>query len=256
MALSWAKRRQLDYILIVLGFFLVVGSVIYLIYRPVPSCFDGKQNQDEQGIDCGGVCRLACTNQVQALKINWVRPLKVASGWYDLVAQVENPNPLLGNRNLPYAFSVYDNDNVLITKREGSTFINPGEKFAIFESRVATGDRVVSKAFLEFPTSTPWENILPVEKSISIEKRDFVNSPKPVLHLSVQNSSLVTLSNIQVVTVLSDINNNVFAASQTVVDKLGPGGSQDAYLTWPTPFLSDPSYIDSSWRVNAFNLSK
>lgn len=256
MALSWARQRQLNHILTVLVFLALVGLVLFLIYKPVPSCFDGKQNQDERGVDCGGVCSLACSNQIQPLKIDWVRPLKVDNGWYNLVAQVENLNLTLGNRYTPYIFSVYDEDNVLITKREGSTFVNAGEKFIIFESRVMTGERDVRKAFLEFPTSTPWETVSPVAKDILIERREFTNTPKPVLHLSVSNSSLRAIKDIFILTVLSDINNNAFAASQTKIDSLEPNSRQETYFTWPISFPSDPSYIESYWRINSFNINK
>ncbi len=256
MALSWARQRQLNYILIVLGFFVLVGLVIFFIYKPEPSCFDGRQNQAELGVDCGGVCVLACSSQVRPLKISWTRPLKVSDGWYDLVAQVENLNPTLGNRDLPYTLSVYDADNVLITKRSGSTFINPNEIFLLFESRVETGAREAKKVFLEFPTSTPWEKVSPVEKDIYTERREFINEPKPLLHISVGNNSLRSYSNIEVVTVLSDVNNNAFAASKTIVDRLEPNTRQETYFTWPHSFLAEPSYIDSYWRVNTFNLDK
>jgi hypothetical protein len=256
MALGWARQRQLNYFLTVLGFFVVVGLVIFFIYKPAPSCFDGKLNQDEQGVDCGGVCSLACTGQIRPLKISWVRPLKVTNGWYDLVARVENLNTTLGNRNLPYNLSVYDTDNVLITTRSGSTFVNPNDVFLIFESRVDTGERIVGKVFLEFPTSTPWERVSPVEKDLYIERREFSNEPRPILHLSVGNSSLLPYSDIQVVTVLSDINNNTFAASKTIVDSLGSNSRKEVYFTWPRPFSAEPSYVDSYWRVNAFSLSQ
>lgn len=256
MALSWARQRQLNHIITVLTFFALVGLVLFFIYKPTPTCFDGKQNQNEQGIDCGGICSLACADQIQSLKIDWVRPLKVGEGWYDLVAQIENLNPTLGNRSIPYIFSVYDGDNVLITKREGSTFVNAGENFVLFESRVMTGARDVKKAFLEFPTSTPWETINPVAKDILVERREFTNEPKAVLHLSVNNRSLKAIQDIFLITVLSDINNNAFAASQTKIDSLGPNSRQETYFTWPNPFLSEPSHVESYWRVNSFNLNK
>lgn len=253
---TWSSKRQISYLVMVLGFFAVVGFIFYFVYKPAPTCFDDKRNQNELGVDCGGVCQVACLEEVKPLKIYWARPLNVGAGWYDLVAQVENLNEDFGNRELPYVFSVYDADNVLITRRSGSTFVNPKEKFFIFESRVKTGDKEARKAFLEFSTSSVWEKITPIENDIYIERREFSNEPKPLLHLSVGNKGQNDLSNIKVITVLSDINNNVFAASATVVDKLLPNTRQEAYFTWLTPFASDPSYIDSIWRINSFKSGK
>jgi hypothetical protein len=114
----------------------------------------------------------------------------------------------------------------------------------------------VGKVFLEFPTSTPWERVLAVEKDLYLERREFTNEPNPILHLSVGNKSLRSYAEIQVITVLSDVNNNTFAASQTIVDGLEPNSRKEIYFTWPKPFSAEPSYVDSSWRVNAFKLNR
>ncbi len=252
MALTWARRRQFNYIVGLLCFFLIIGVVIYFVYKPQPTCFDGKWNGDETGVDCGGPCALACSSQVKNLKIYWARPVEVDAGRYDLVAQVENLNSDLGVRSLDYTFSLYDENNILLTKREGSTFVNPGEKFVIFESRVEVGERVAKKAFLEFPNKIVWEKAEPINKDIYIERRDFINEPQPVLHLLLGNKRLELVRNVRVVSVLSDINGNVLASSATVVDEIGPSSAQDVYLTWPKPLATEPTFIDSYWRLSTF----
>jgi len=250
---SWARQRQFSYLFGILAFFAIVGLIIFLIYKPRPTCFDGKQNQDEKGVDCGGVCAKACASQARELKVYWVRPLKVADGWYDLSALVENLNQNLGARRVDYTFSLYDTNNIIITKRVGATYINPGEKFAIFESRIDTGERQVGKAFIEFLTPT-WERAKTVPKTIYLEKINFTNTPKPQLHYTVTNGGLKVASNLQISTLLSDINGNSFAASATKIDKLEPNGKQDVYFTWPVPLVADPTYIDTYWRLNTFTL--
>ena len=59
MAISWAAKKQLTYLLFAL---VAVAGLIAAIWLNItaPSCTDGKQNQDEQGIDCGGVCAKEC----------------------------------------------------------------------------------------------------------------------------------------------------------------------------------------------------
>ena len=234
----------------------MVGLILFLIFKPRPTCFDGKQNGDETGIDCGGSCAIACSNQVKALKVYWARPLKVEAGWYDMVALVENLNPDLGVREAPYTFSLYDANNVLITKRQGTTFINPGEKLTIFESRVDTGGRDAQTAFIEFPNQLIWEKISPVPKSIYLEKKSFANNPAPVLSYAVTNGGLKTIDGLQVSAVLSDVNDNAFAVSATKINQLAPGEEQDISFTWPSSFLNSPTYIDAYWRLNAFDLAQ
>lgn len=252
MALTWARRRQFNYIVGVVCVFLVAGILIYFFSKPEPTCFDGKWNGEEAGVDCGGPCTLACTSQVKNLKIYWTRPIQVETGRYDLVAQVENLNADLGVRNLGYTFSLYDENNILLTKREGTTFVNPGEKFVIFESRLETGERVAKKAFLEFADKIIWEKAEPIGKDLYIERRDFVNEPQPILHLLIGNKRLELVRNVRIISVLSDINGNALASSATLVDEIGPNSAQDVYLTWPKPLELAPTFIDSYWRLSTF----
>ena len=48
--------KQIIIALITLGIFSLIGGGIYLVHRPEATCFDGVQNQGEEGIDCGGPC--------------------------------------------------------------------------------------------------------------------------------------------------------------------------------------------------------
>ena len=254
--LTWARRRQLSYLFGLTAFFGLVGLTTFLIYRPAPTCFDGRQNQDETGLDCGGQCSTACVNEVSPLKVHWVRSLPISPGRYDLVALVENVNRDFGVRRQAYRFALYDKDNVLLTERFGETFVNPGEQFVIFESRLETEDREIGRAFLEFVESGQWEKISPVARTIELERRDSVAQPKPLLHFSAANNGLAPVVNLEVVAVLSDINRNAFAASATVVDRLAPAQRRDLYFTWPDPFDSEPSYVDAYWRLNRFEVGE
>ncbi len=252
---TWARKRQLYYILGVLVFFAVIGLILFLIYRPRPTCFDGKQNQTETGIDCGGSCALACAPDVLPLKIYWVRPLKVTAGWYDVVALVENQNINFGVRNAPYTIYLYDKNHALLTKQTGETFVNSAEKFVVFASRLNTGSSLVDQAFLEFGNKLIWEKTKPVPKVVNIERHSFTNTPRPQLQITVTNTTLDPISNVRVSTVLSDSNNSAEAASATFIDKLNGQEAQDLFLTWPTPLPADPAFFDLYWRLNSFELS-
>ena len=68
--ISWSKKRQIIYLALVVGFFIFVTTVFlfFLLYE-TPTCFDGKQNQEEIGIDCGGPCVRLCVFQVEELSV-------------------------------------------------------------------------------------------------------------------------------------------------------------------------------------------
>src|SRR3989344_7429415 len=91
--MSWASRRRTFYILgIVLFFMVTVGipAAIFL-YKP-PTCFDGKQNQEETAVDKGGPCLLLDERTLVPHAVVWSRSFEVRDGTYSAVAYIENPN--------------------------------------------------------------------------------------------------------------------------------------------------------------------
>lgn len=253
--MKWSSRRQLTYFMsIILFMALIVGS-FYLLYKPAPTCFDQKQNQDEEGVDCGGPCARVCQSVAIPLKVYWTRVFPLGNGLYDVAALVENENQNLGVKSLAYTFKLFDSNSVEVAKREGKTFVNPGEKFVVFESNVESSLAYpATKAFVEIEEYPIWEKVAAVPRIISIERLSFSNLPYPVLRLKVKNDSFDNYKDIKVNTVLSDINQNAFAASATFVDSLLAGESEEVFMTWPSSFESEPSYTDNYWRINAFDL--
>ena len=124
---SWRTRRQFFYFAIfALAILAIIGGIVWYFW-PEPTCSDKKQNQGEQGIDCGGPCT-PCLGEIKDISQKWVRFFKNREGFYDIAALIENSNLFAGIPNFKYTFKLYDSNNVLITIKEGSTFINPGEQ--------------------------------------------------------------------------------------------------------------------------------
>ena len=91
--LSWAARRRVVVIL-VLTLAVILFSVFtyHFTFYSAPTCFDGVKDQNEVGIDCGGVCTYLCSIQVQEPSVRFVLPLENGSGRTDIVAYLDNPN--------------------------------------------------------------------------------------------------------------------------------------------------------------------
>jgi len=233
--------------------FGIIGAGFYFFYRPVMTCFDQKQNQDELGIDCGGICTKACPSQLIPLTIWWTRVFPVHKGIYDVAVLVENQNAHFGVQKIKYALRAYDKFNVLIAERYGETFFEPQEKFVIYEPSIDTKEQEIDKAFLYFDDHAEWQRINTTAPSISLGAKNYSNSPQPRLRSSVQNNSLETLRGTKFVAVLSDENGNALAASQTVVDVLVGNESKELNFTWPTSLPKDPAIIDIYPKLDASN---
>jgi hypothetical protein len=248
MALSWAKQRQLIYgtilSVVILGF---GGTYVYFkFFNNAPTCFDNRMNGYEQGIDCGGSCVVACSNQVIAEPILlWSRPFVVAKGLTNLVAYFQNPNVSYVGRPVEYLFRVYDKDNVLLGTRTGRVSIPPVKNFPIFEQGFNSGEKEPVKAFFEFTEPITWElfqNQKPEFDVINVE----LSSTTTVPHIDAElkNRTINRYRNIEVVALVYDQEGNAAAASKTTVDDISGGISIPLTFTWPEPFNFSVSKIE------------
>jgi len=237
---SWALRRQIFYVVILLLFFSIIGFLIfYHSFNKAPSCTDGKQNGTETGIDCGGSCPSLCAFQADAISILWARAFKVIPGRYNAVAYLINHNKNAAVEKINYRFRFADANNVYIGKREGSTFVPPGGNFAVFEPGIDIGNSIPVYVTFEFTEIPQWlqvsqEKINQLKVLVSnIQLADETTSPK--LSASIKNNSLFTIPNVDIIAILYDGEGNAISTSRTFLDQLNPLQDTDINFTWPEP---------------------
>ncbi len=231
--MRWGIKRQLLIAIAVLAIVLVLGSGIWLafFYR-APSCSDGLQNQGEQGIDCGGPCSLLC--QAPLVSALWARSVEVAPGVYHAVAMVTNPESNAGTTALPYVFQLFDNQNILIAERRGTTFLQPGDVIPLFEPNIVTGQRVPVRTFVTFGNAV-WTAMTRSESPIQVTSRTLDQSG---LRLSahIVNASARPASGVVLTALLYDATDILVAASQTTLTSISARGESDVVFTWQEPF--------------------
>lgn len=237
--MDWAKKRQLQYLGII--FFAVVTFLVvpfFVFIYEKPTCFDGKKNGLEVGVDCGGACKLLCTAQIAEPISRWdPRIFKVGEGTYSVLAYLENPNVAAEVSKAPYSFKIYDAKGIFITELKGTTYIPKGGNFAIFEPNINVGERIPTRATFEFTSELAWVRDTNIPPKIEVTNRPLQNQDiAPRVVASVKNTSLVRVPNIDLTTVISDGAGNAIGASRTYIEALNPGESQDVTFTWPTPF--------------------
>ncbi len=238
--MTWAFKRQALYIFVLVLFiclfaFLIISSRL----NKVPTCFDLKQNGTETGIDCGGSCSLACISQVDKVSVLWARAFRVVPGRYNAVAYLENHNKNTAINNISYRFRFADANNVYIGKREGSTFIPPSGKFAIFEPGIDIGNSIPVYTSFEFTQAPLWITV-PQEKinqlRILVSNINLTNEDtSPRLSATIKNGSFYTIPEINVIAILYDANRNAVSASSTYLEMLEGEEEREANFTWPEP---------------------
>ncbi len=251
--MSWAQRRKATYIVSV----LFVAAIILVIFLSIflnkkPTCVDGIQNQAEQGIDCGGPCNILCRAEYSDPVIIWgPRWAKVqSSGTYNFLTYAQNPNIGAGAYNVPYYFKVYDKNNILLYQKTGITYIPPNNNFVIFDDNINLNDKVPARTEFEFTGNPVWQKMDSKESDITAISKNLTNEDtKPKLLVTMSNTTIKPIENIEAIAILYDENNNAIAFSRTKIDSIDADGTTDIVFTWPEKFEQKVVRIDIVSKV-------
>ena len=236
-----------------LAVIVLIGLPAFFLFYRTPTCGDGKMNGDEAGVDCGGSCQLICkAESLPLISKGDPRILTVSPNNYQVIALFENPNNNAEVFRAGYIIKIYDALSAIPIKIiEGETYAPKNQTSAIFEGPFSLSEDITPKrATLEWKTGLTWvknEQTLPelVIKNISLSKEDTV----PRLEAIIENVTLNSVSNIDITATLSDASGNIFAASKTFIDTLGPSTEAPIIFTWPKPFTSEAVDIDIIVRI-------
>ena len=235
----WRIRRQIFYTTVFL-IIIFAPVVIYLIIKQPPqSCFDGKQNQKELGIDCGGPCSNACDFEVASHVIEWQRIFESRPGEYYIAALVENPNTNFTAREFTYTFEVYDTNNKLLLTKTGKNKSNPRERFILFDSGINISSKP-ARVFLNI-TDVSWEHTVAYSQpKLTVKNEELSLFGSPRLTASIMNEEMNTFNTVEVSTIIFNEESNIIAVSQTQIKNLDEGERESIFFTWPQTFKEEP----------------
>ncbi len=249
--MDWGTQRKTKIIVIIaLLAFSGIGFFVYQTFFNVPqTCFDRIQNQDERGIDCGGVCELMCVNDVTPLLVLWQRPVLVSGDVYSAVVYVENQNKNAGIKKLEYEIKLYDDKNILVgAPILGTTFIGPLQKKAIIETGIVVGNRIPKTVFTTFNKPIIWS------KTTGDQNNNYLQSTNETISDSAtfpKLSALITNTHnrtdyhdLSVIALVYDTIGNIMGVSKTTVDTLPHNTSETVYFTWQRPFASPVGTVE------------
>jgi len=251
--MSWAARKRAKYIggtLLVV--FLVLVWIGFSVWYESPTCFDEKQNGDEDGVDCGGSCERICSFQAVDPVILWSRFIETVPGVYSAVALIENPNVNSEAKNVSYTFKLRDTENVLVYERKGTDNIPAQQLLSIFEPNMIVGDRKPARIFFEFSGGFDWKRAAEGEavdlriKNSRLENED----TEPRLTALLTNNDLNDVNDVEVVAILLAADGNAIGASNTIVPFIEGSGEANLIFTWPKPFAEEVTEILILPKVN------
>ncbi|MEA3463666.1 MAG: hypothetical protein U9R14_01140 [Patescibacteria group bacterium] len=152
------NKRIIKQIIVALVFFLILFTIGFLVYyfnRPQPNCFDGVKNQGEEEIDCGGPCQPCELIHIKEIEVLSAKAILNQNNFYDVYAQIKNPNQNYGSGKVLYEFKLYDLQNNVVAQHSGSTFILPGQTKYLVQTKIESPEQI--NAVNLFFGSVEWE---------------------------------------------------------------------------------------------------
>ena len=218
---------------------MLAGYPAYLIinktFYKAPTCFDFKQNQDERGIDCGGVCSRPCVGETQDLEVMWSKALSIGDGRYDVSAKINNPNSKARLDTFGYTITIYGDNDAVLYQKEGTNHADAGERFVVFEPNVYLGDAKPVRTVFDIHKPLDWIQSDVKTTSIKTGKKELTHTDNTSrLNVLLENTDFVdAYPNIEITAVVSDITGRPIGVSQTYVDNLPAREDKQIFFTWP-----------------------
>lgn len=251
--------KRLTIIVIYIFLFLGLGIGAYFVARPAPTCMDGKQNQDETGVDCGGVCANACMEAAKGedLIIRDVVVLPLENDTYDVVARIYNPNNTVGAESFAYTIRLLDGTGNEVASVSNSSWILPQENKTLLAFALPVTGRP-TKATLEI-TEAKWERLTNYDgrPKLGVYNKRFEHSTQGgelggVAYGLVTNESGYDFRLVTIKVILRDEQGEPLAINQTDRRTFLVGEQHEFRLTWPTPFPGEVATVETEVDADVY----
>jgi len=262
--MSYRLIKQITFILIycLIFFFLGWGVYKFIIYRP--TCFDGKQNQGETAIDCGGPCPACEIVGVPEPQILEKIMLPATSNLSNLFIKLRNQSGKYGAESIEYRIKLRNFGGGVLKEFTRKDFLLPLQiKYLIIPNIEILAKDVVSIDFII--EKIKWKEIAVSPDILSIigERAHFSGKTEPgyiLIEGNVINRGGVVLDAVSISSVIFDKSQPVksVAVGATNVYTLLPNESRYFRIIIPEPIPGikktdiDLTNIDVSADANLF----
>ncbi|MDD5702478.1 MAG: hypothetical protein PHU23_10575 [Dehalococcoidales bacterium] len=237
---------------------LIVLS-LYFRFRSKANCFDGVKNQNEEAVDCGGVCAKKCdivTAQDLIVEKTGAVPSGIA-GKYDFYAEIVNPNAIFGSKNFDYDLNFKDASGAVIASRSGFGFILPGERKYAVESNIDSSSvpvafdfKITNSNWVEFNDYYEKPNLQIVNKNYSQISGGIGFSEASGL---LKNQSPYDFDLIRIEVILKNSAGEILALNSTQMKTVLSGENRDFKVSWPNSFPGTVENMEVQAEINIFN---
>lgn len=221
------------------GFGICALGILWGVFQgtvaPNPSCSDGKKNQDETEIDCGGSCVPCAIAHLEPIRGNIVGTFNAGSEVV-LLGEIINPNSGFGSSDVKYEFVIHGLDGSILERVAGSEPLASNERRYVYAAGIKTS--AASLGNVEVLISPPnWIQSLGNRDSSGvllsgIPKTDVLNNVVSV-DGTIRNQSPLPQKSARIIVILRDSLGGMIFAGETITEDLGGLESRPFRVLFP-----------------------
>lgn len=263
------SRKRARLLFAYLGLFVLLGGSLYLFFKSAPTCNDGRRNQGEIDVDCGGPCK-PCTEKVilKPIEMGGYEWVHAYDNKYDFIGVMTNPNHQYGASEFKYRVKVETQEKEeYIQPNWVNSFALPGEKKTLLLQGVELKSAPLNIVFELDMKNIQWE------KYTNFESPDFIVNDKQYEELSggsanfsrvwgmAINRGSVDFEEVYVKSFLRNAEGRLLATNSDLLGGFKAGGRRDFIMFFPMKFegVVDKTNITIEIETNPFddeNISK
>ncbi len=229
--MSWRLKKQILYLTFFFAFLFLITFYFYNSLQK-PSCFDGKKNQGEEGVDCGGPCPVSCEVKDLLPPKTETFPEIIYDQSIDLLGLVKNPNQNWALKDVLAIFYVYDKFDRLQNKvTAGKVSILPREARYIAVLNLDRPKYQIGKIELKLVYDrTNWK------------KLEFESLPLSLVNQRIENRLFLTeisnpterfFENLELIVRFFDQEHKLVGVSKSLIEKVPAFETVSVSLTLP-----------------------
>ncbi len=227
--------KRLGFGLLYLSILGAIGfGIYYFFFRPEPSCFDNRLNQEESEVDCGGPC-IPCEVRGLSLEQRPVQVIPVGENQITLVAEITNPSPDY-SAFFSYRFEVSSKVGGQLGEFQGKSFIGAGQIKYLVVPRIETDPDDLSRVNLLI-SSLGW-NLSPILASYQLRVEEpitIVEGSRFKVSGKLVNNSASASPELRLVTIILNKEEEIIAASSSLISNVGAFSEKQFTVFLPLP---------------------
>lgn len=214
---------------------LIACGVYFTFLKPAQSCFDNIKNQNEEGIDCGGVCGNSCIpSDIKEIEISQQRIFRLNSNHFSLFAEIKNPNTDFAAANFTYTLNAYNEKGELIQSESGTSFLYSKETGYLLAPNLESSSSYPSRLEVIIG-KIDWKKSEDFKKpEIAVGDFSFTTETDQInVGGSLINKSISSFPAVKVIAIFYNTQGQLIGASATEFQNLPANTSQTFFISHP-----------------------